>query len=650
MASEKLSSRGQAWFCTTGLPSDVVIEVGEMSFHLHKFPLMSKSKKLNQLITEREQHPNVGARWQTTEEEEEEEEGKQHEEEIEEEEEEEDLHSIALPDFPGGSETFEIAAKFCYGVKIEMTAVNIAPLRCAAEYLEMTEEFAEENLIARTERFLAQSVLRNIKESVKALKSCEDLVPQAEDLGITQRCIEAIAAKAGSSDPSSLFGWPITGEESKISASAAGIWNGIDAGIRRKSGTRSSSAAVSAAAGDTWFEDLAVLSLPIYKRVISAMRSQDLSSDLIEGTLISYAKRSFPGLSRSNRHHAPSITPSEEEQRELLETVISNLPQEKTSGPTATVRFLFGLLRTVSILNASEDSRTALERKIAWQLEKATVDDLLLPSYSYLVETLYDVDCVERILKHFLENLEESSATGAAEEGSVRSQRGNDTRALTAVGKLVDGYLAEIASDGNLKPGKFCDLALALPDQARVFDDGLYRAVDIYLKAHPGIAEEERERVAGVMDCQKLTLEACTHAAQNERLPLRAVVQVLFFEQLQLRRAIAGTIMATEAAEEEEGDVGSGRRRAAMRGNQVLRLDMDSMRSRVNELEKECSLMRKAIEKMDRRGGGGGAAVEGTWGSMVTRRFGCKFRTQVCDSQQRTVVAPPRKPHVEQSP
>ena len=53
------------------------------------------------------------------------------------------------------------------------------------------------------------------------------------------------------------------------------------------------------------------------------------------------------------------------------------------------------------------------------------------------------------------------------------------------------------------------------------------------------------------MDCQKLTLEACTHAAQNERLPLRAVVQVLFFEQLQLRHAIAGTLIAGEAAPPE---------------------------------------------------------------------------------------------------
>lgn len=34
------------------------------------------------------------------------------------------------------------------------------------------------------------------------------------------------------------------------------------------------------------------------------------------------------------------------------------------------------------------------------------------------------------------------------------------------------------------------------------------------------------------MDCRKLSAEACLHAVQNERLPLRVVVQVLYFEQL----------------------------------------------------------------------------------------------------------------------
>jgi len=30
------------------------------------------------------------------------------------------------------------------------------------------------------------------------------------------------------------------------------------------------------------------------------------------------------------------------------------------------------------------------------------------------------------------------------------------------------------------------------------------------------------------MNCEKLSLDACLHAAQNERLPLRTVVQVKF--------------------------------------------------------------------------------------------------------------------------
>jgi len=51
------------------------------------------------------------------------------------------------------------------------------------------------------------------------------------------------------------------------------------------------------------------------------------------------------------------------------------------------------------------------------------------------------------------------------------------------------------------------------------------------------------------MNCQKLSLEACTHAAQNERLPLRVVVQVLFFEQLRLRTTVAGWFFVSDNAD-----------------------------------------------------------------------------------------------------
>ncbi|RHN81486.1 putative SKP1/BTB/POZ domain-containing protein [Medicago truncatula] len=43
MACLKLGSKseifylyGQSWLCSTGLPSDVIIEIGDASFHLHK--------------------------------------------------------------------------------------------------------------------------------------------------------------------------------------------------------------------------------------------------------------------------------------------------------------------------------------------------------------------------------------------------------------------------------------------------------------------------------------------------------------------------------------------------------------------------------------------------------------------------------------
>ncbi|XP_062102281.1 BTB/POZ domain-containing protein At5g66560 [Humulus lupulus] len=687
-ASEKPGTKGQAWFCTTGLPSDVVVEVNEMTFHLHKFPLMSKSRRLHDLITEQETNPIAfsSTRDQTSTSAAAEPGDDDDDDEVAGVDEIEEVHChIVLSDFPGGSDTFELAAKFSYGVKIDLTASNVAPLRCAGEFLDMTEEYSEDNLISKTERFFSQSVLKSLKDSIKALKSCERLMPLAESLGISQRCIDSIASRASSADPT-LFGWPVNDGVGATNggrdSSSQILWNGIETSRRRKGLARATNA-------DSWLEELAILSLPFFKRLISAMKDRDLSPDMIESCLIHYAKKCIPGISRTNRKpssstSSSSLVVSESEQRELLETVISNLPLEKSSARSSTAtRFLFGLLRTANILNISETSKSTLEKKLGSQLEQATLDDLLIPSYSYLNETLYDVDCVERILAHFLDGLQHRNTDGIEDEDEAGDGGEINSPALMLVGKLIDGYLSEIASDANLKPERFYNLAMSLPDQARLFHDGLYRAVDVYLKSHPSTADSDRERISSVLDCQKLTLEACTHAAQNERLPLRAVVQVLFFEQLQLRHAIAENLIAVEAAQtdagrpsvlrreqeeaeevdednqndevEEElpraaahdggaGGVVSSTWRAAVRENQVLRLDMDSMRTRVHQLERECSTMRKVIEKIDKAGpvgeeggGGGGSLVKG-WRGSLTRRFGCKFKTQVCDSHEPSVV------------
>ncbi|KAG7545445.1 NPH3 domain [Arabidopsis suecica] len=61
------------------------------------------------------------------------------------------------------------------------------------------------------------------------------------------------------------------------------------------------------------------------------------------------------------------------------------------------------------------------------------------------------------------------------------------------------------------------------------------------------------------MDVRKLTNEASMHAAQNERLPLRVVVQVLYFEQLRANHSPVASVAASshspvEQTEENKGE------------------------------------------------------------------------------------------------
>ncbi|KAL8200613.1 hypothetical protein R6Q57_011952 [Mikania cordata] len=589
------NSKGQAWFCSTGLPSDVVVDVDGMIFHLHKFPLMAKSRKLQELITAQEANFTCNVADNRT---------NSIQKEDEEIQEENETVKIEFSDFPGGSKAFEMAAKFSYAVKIELSSSNVASLRCAGEVLEMTEEYGEDNLISKTERFFSQTVLQSLRDSIVTLKSCEHLMPFAEHVGFIERCIDSISSKVSVMDPS-LLGSPANDTTPRKMAN-------IGAG------------------GNWWLDELNLLNPALFKRLIMVMKGKTLNQQIIETCLLRYAKKHISGINRITRKPQVSCKPSEIDQKQLLETIVTNLPEQTYSRSSTAVKIFFGMLRSANILNASDDCKSTLENKIGSQFEQATLDDLLMPSYSYLSETLYDVDCVQRILAQFLIGVEDRP------------------EALTTVGKLIDGYLSEIALDANLTPEKFCELAVALPEQARVYDDGLYRSVDVFIKAHQWKSEADREKVSGVLDCRKLTLEACTHAAQNERLPLRAVVQVLYFEQLQLRHAIAGTLMTDDVVpSESERSPGKGRElvehdemvvegdevtwRAAVRENQVLRLGMDSMRTRVHELERECTTMKKAIEKIDRVGPTG-------WRGSITKKFGCAFKTQVCDSHEPTVV------------
>lgn len=90
----------------------------------------------------------------------------------------------------------------------------------------------------------------------------------------------------------------------------------------------------------------------------------------------------------------------------------------------------------------------------------------MIPAFSHTCTTLLDVELVQRLVRRFV-GLDEAVKSGAA---------------LVKVAKLMDGYMAEAAVDRSLALEDFMALGSALPSHARASDDGLYRAVDTYLR------------------------------------------------------------------------------------------------------------------------------------------------------------------------
>ncbi|CAL0299542.1 unnamed protein product [Lupinus luteus] len=559
-SDDEFRREGQALHCTTGLPSDVTVKVGESSFFLHKFPLLCRSGLLKKLIADSSNEDGSSS-------------------------------VLELHDVPGGDKTFNLVTRFCYGVKIEVTASNVVSLRCASEYLQMNENYGEGNLVSQTESFLIE-VLSNWSDTIKALQTCEEVKNISEEIHIVPRCIDSLAMKVCSGP--NMFNRPKAESDcSPKQGQDPTQWNGI-----------SSETKLPPQGDDWWYEDVSLLSLPLYKRFILAIEGKGMKHESVVGSLMFYVKRFVPLMNRQSSFNdknnvkqqgtrtTSNSTISEVDQKFVVEEIVGLLPNKKGVTPSES---LFRLLRAAMILHASQSCIDNLEKRIGSQLDQVELVDLLIPNMSYSVETLYDIDCIHRIIDHFMSM--HQPATAATSPSIIEEVIvGADTlKPMTMVAILVDAYLAEMALDVNLKLPKFHALASAIPDYARPLDDALYHAIDVYLEAHPWLADSEREQFCRLMNVQKLSLEASTHAAQNERLPIRVIVQVLFFEQLRLRTSISTWLFVDnlENSQNPNGNLGFLR----SNGNNGQQQGDDNLRDRVKELENECLDIRKELKK-----------------------------------------------------
>ncbi|KAJ6911495.1 hypothetical protein NC652_021949 [Populus alba x Populus x berolinensis] len=460
----KLGSRPDTFYTaqavrsvSSEVSSDLIVQVKGSRYLLHKFPLLSKCLRLQRLCSE---SPETS----------------QH-------------HIIQLPDFPGGIEAFELCAKFCYGITITLSAFNIVAVRCAAEYLQMTEDVEKGNLTYKLEVFFNSCILHGWKDSIVTLQTTKEFPLWSEDLGITSRCIEAIASKV-STHPSKVSLSHIYSRRERDDESCNG------AGSQRHKPPSKG----------WWAEDMAELGIDLYWRTMIAVKSGGkMPSNLIGEALKIYAARWLPNISRERNVNKQVASDSDSDStneitskhRALLESIVSLLPAEKGA---VSCSFLLKLLKAATILNASSSSKMELARRVALQMEEATVRDLLIPSISYANSTVYDVDLVITILEQFMlqgqspptspprsklgfERRRSRSAENIdlAFQESRRSSSASHSSKLK-VAKLVDGYLQEIARDANLPLSKFIALAEAIPDFSRLDHDDLYRAIDTYLK------------------------------------------------------------------------------------------------------------------------------------------------------------------------
>ncbi|KAK4363190.1 hypothetical protein RND71_018431 [Anisodus tanguticus] len=466
-----------SWSHETGLPVIVRVRIADKTFNLHKHPLFSKSGYFRRELNE--------------------------------------SNEVELPgNFPGGAETFEMMALFIYGSSTLVDPFNVAALRCAAEFLEMTEEDCCGNLCERFDIYLNQVVLQSWDDTLIVLQKCQLLLPLAEELLIVSRCIESLAFMACMEilDPERRRDHPVV----TLEALASQPW--------------SSETVKGILSQDLWIKDLIALPFPLFKRIISSLRRQGMKEKYVSPIILFYANkwvlsRKIHQYWQNNDAENDDDNDTNEKVSEILQGILDLLPMGEKASKVIPVGFYFSLLSRSVQLGLTSESREKLQDQIASLLYLARVEDFLLPENSneYSISSCIELSIMKSIFSKYVSFSMELTHTP-----SPRNY---------IVAELWDVYLTKIATDPQWSSKRFLELIETLPLSSRQTHDHLYRALSTFLMAHPDMSQEEKGLVCKYLNCQKLSQEVCIEAVQNELMPLRLIVQALFVQQLNTQQA-----------------------------------------------------------------------------------------------------------------
>ncbi|CAN4078284.1 unnamed protein product [Withania somnifera] len=380
--------------------------------------------------------------------------------------------------FPGGAECFELIVKFCYnGGRINITPFNMFQLHCAANYLEMDQEMqGKPNLLEQTVCSSRKIHYMTWSELIIGLQKCQDLLFFLASSSLFQDFLDCVVGRielhyisspcASSTDNSSM---QFSGD---ISTKSRGIYT---------------------SQVTWWFADVGFLKLNMFVKIVDTMICKKFDHHVISSFLFYYKRLKCPSASLAQNCR-------------IIETVINYL--YSLNGSFMSMRGLFDILQASFTLKMSICSIQKLENLIGSQLDRAKLDDLLVPS-PVGEKIAYNVNLILRLLDIFLSS----------------SRRKLLMNQLKEVAELLDLYIMEVAPDPCVKPSMFLALAMAMPDIARELYDKIYLAMDIYIKVHYGLFEKEKIKICSVLNYDKLSEETLKDLAQNESFPACALVK-----------------------------------------------------------------------------------------------------------------------------
>ncbi|XVE87874.1 hypothetical protein DITRI_Ditri19aG0023500 [Diplodiscus trichospermus] len=472
---------------------------------------------------------------------------------------------VVFHDFPGGAEGFELMARFCYNKgRTEITPANVVLLNCAAQFMEMESDGPRPSLLNQTQKSLYGISFWTWSELIIGLKECQDLLSASSSSVILDKVLDCVIGRLSS---------PIVASTYTSCSENSSFHYSFD--TRSSSSTRNNFSQIS-----WWFEDLLFLNTNLIEKVIKIMISQHIDHVTISKFLFCYRRSRFPSA---------TIT----EKRKITEVIINMLSMLDRS--SLSCKLLFDIFRVASSLKISKHCKSILENLIGSQLDRTTIDYLLLPSPS-MEDYMYDVNLVVRLVKAFCKE-------GSCCLSPVR---------LTKVASLVDPYLIEVAADSHLNPSKFAELVMLLPVSARESHDLLFQAIGIYLEVHGGLHEAEKMRICSALNYAKLSTDALRQLARNSKFPSRIAIQAFINQQSKLENLLdgqkhldtfSGFISAEESTNEKENSdqiLLYAKRVNLPRKAEQLDVQLQGMQCRVTELEKFCGIMQTQIGDIPR--------------------------------------------------